>query len=97
MAGPATIGEPLRINEPTAAPEFSDALSRVAADGRPLIVQRNGQDVAAVISMEQLRLLNDAAAREHAESLASEIDWSEYAASHAPPQSWFDGEEPKPF
>jgi len=97
MVTAGSLAEPIRIDEPRATPEFSDALDRVAADARPLILQRNGQDIAAVITVDQLKLLMDALSREHAECVANKIDWSDYVASHAPPQSWFDAEEPKPF
>jgi hypothetical protein len=97
MASADFHADTIRIAEPTTVPEFSNTLSRVAADGCALIIQRDGRDIAAVISIDQLEMLKDAEAREHAELVASQINWQEYGASHPPPQAWFDGDEPKPW
>ena len=48
MSPPSLIPEPSRVDEPRAAHEYADVLSRVAAERRPLIVRRNGTDLAAV-------------------------------------------------
>ncbi len=57
------LAEPGRVDEPRAAQEYSEVLTRVAAEGRPVIVRRNGADLAAVIPLEWLDLLREAAAR----------------------------------
>jgi hypothetical protein len=41
--------------------------------------------------------LRELLARQEAERLAASIDWDRVVRDHAPPQEWFDGEEPKPF
>jgi hypothetical protein len=71
-------------------------LSRVAADGRPVIVRRNGADLAAVIPLEWMELLQDALARREAERLAAQIGWEELVKKHRPPQEWFDDDD-NPF
>lgn|SRR5262245_8143478 len=91
------LSEPARVNEPTAAQEFSDALSQVAADGKPVIVCRNGADLAAVIPLEHLELVREALARRQLDELAAQIDWERARKTLSPPQAWFEGDEPKPF
>ena len=39
----------------------------------------------------------DALARDEAERLTKTVDWKGLAKTSPPPQSWFDGDEPKPF
>jgi hypothetical protein len=82
--------EPGRVDEPQAAQEYSAVLSQVAAEGKPVIVRRNGADLAAVVSLEHLELLRDVAARQEAEALARQIDWDRLSRTHRPPQEWFD-------
>jgi prevent-host-death family protein len=93
---PTTLMEPAYLDEPHRTQEYADMLSRVAAEHQPVIVRRRGVDVAAVISLEDLRLLQELFARHEAETLAAEIDWSRLAKP-TPPAQWFEGDEPKPF
>lgn len=85
------------MDEPQAAQEYAAVLSRVAAEHQPLIVRRGGADLAAVVPLELLELLREAQARQEAERLAAEIDWSGVRRACPPPQQWFEEDEPKPF
>jgi hypothetical protein len=69
----------------------------VAAERQPVIVRRGGTDLAAVVPLEYLELLQDILARQEAEQLAKQIDRDRVVKASPPPQHWFDGEEPKPF
>ncbi len=89
--------EPGRVDEPCVAGEYASILGQVAAGGRPVIVQRNGEDLAAVVSLEHLELMREVMARKEVEELAARIDWNSAAGKLRPPQSWFEGEEAKPF
>ena len=82
--------EPGRVDEPQAAKGYSDVLSQVAAEGKAVIVRRNGEDLAAVIPLADLVLLRDFLARQEVEKLANQIDWSRIPKTHRPPQEWFD-------
>ena len=84
------LKEPGRVDEPRAAPEFSDVLSQVAGEGKAVIVRRNGADLAAVIPLEYPELLREVLARQEVEELAAQVDWSRVAKTHRPPQEWFD-------
>lgn len=88
---------PGRVDEPEAAQEYAEVLSRVAADRKPVIVRRDGSDLAAVVPLEYLELLQDIVARQEAQRLAAGIDADLLIQRSPPPQSWFDGDEPKPF
>ncbi len=46
-----------RVNASEARKEFADTLNRVAFGGEHIVLHRRGKDVAAMISMEALRLL----------------------------------------
>jgi prevent-host-death family protein len=92
-----TLLEPGRVDEPRAAEEYSDVLTQVASDHRPVIVRRNGADLAAVVPLEHLELLQDLLARQEAERMAAQLDWDRLVKTSPPPQAWFDGDEPKPF
>ena len=72
-------------------------LSQVAAAGRPVIVRRNGEDLAAVIPLEHLELVREILAHQEVERSAAEIDWSRTQKTLRPPQSWFDDEDDNPF
>jgi PHD/YefM family antitoxin component YafN of YafNO toxin-antitoxin module len=104
MTVQSLLKEPGRVDEPRAAQDFSDVLSQVAAERKPLIVRRNGEDLAAVIPLEYLELLREVVARQEVEKLAAQIDWDRVPKTHRPPQEWFDDtdnpfapeEEPKP-
>jgi prevent-host-death family protein len=89
--------EPNRVDEPAAAREYSDVLSQVASDGRPVIVRRNGEDLAAIVPLEHLELLREVLGRKEVQELAAEIDWGRAVAALRPPAAWFEGDEPKPF
>jgi PHD/YefM family antitoxin component YafN of YafNO toxin-antitoxin module len=100
MSVPSLLEEPGRVDEPQAVQEYSALLTRVVAAGRPLIVRRNGEDLAAVIPLEHLELLRELQ-REHlahqdVERLAAAVDWTRSRALR-PPQSWFDDEGDNPF
>jgi prevent-host-death family protein len=97
MSVQALVPEPGRVDEPRAAKEYSEVLTQVASDHRPVIVRRNGTDLAAVIPLEYLELLQNLVARQEAERLASHMDWDRLVKNSTPPRSWFDGDEPKPF
>jgi len=96
MAVPSLLGEPGRVDEPQGAQEYSDVLSQVAAEHRPVIVRRNGADLAAVIPLELLELLREVAARQDVEQLAARIDWDRLLQTQRPPQAWFDDDD-NPF
>jgi prevent-host-death family protein len=91
------LTEPGHVDEPREAQEFSDVLSRVASDRQPVIVRRNGEDLAAVIPLEHLEVLREVLGRQEVEKLAAQIDWDRLVKTHPPAQAWFDGDEPKPF
>jgi hypothetical protein len=94
---PVPMPEPAHIDEPTAAAGYAAVLSRVAQLGQPVIVRRDGEDLAVVVSLEHLELIRDQAARLEAERIARELNWPEIIATNKPPQVWFEGDEPKPF
>src|SRR5436305_6940461 len=91
------LDEPGRVEEPQVAQEYSRVLTQVATERRPVIVCRNGEDLAAVIPLEHLELVREVLARQEVERLAAQIDWDRARQLLRPPQGWFDGEEPKPF
>jgi PHD/YefM family antitoxin component YafN of YafNO toxin-antitoxin module len=97
MTVPALLGEPSRVDEPRAAPEFSEALTQVAAQRRAVIVRRNGEDLAAVIPLEYLELVREVLARQEVERQAAQLDWDRARGTLRPPQSWFDDEADNPF
>lgn len=88
---------PDHVDEPQAAPGYAEVLSRVAADRKPVIVRRGGADLAAVVPLEYLHLLQDMLARREAEELASQFDWDRLVRNSPPAQRWFDEDEPQPF
>ena len=93
MTVPSLLDEPGRVDEPRGAQEYSAVLTQVAVERRPVIVRRNGTDLAAVIPLEHLELLQDVLARQEAERLAAQIDWDRLVKTNRPPQEWFDGEQ----
>jgi prevent-host-death family protein len=97
MISQPLLDEPRRIDEPQQPEGYAHVLSQVAADGRPVIVCRNGEELAAVVPLTHLEWLRELAAREEVEGLAAQIDWDRLVKTNPPPQEWFDGEEPKPF
>lgn len=90
MTVESLLREPGRVDEPRAAEGFSDVLSQVAAERRPLIVRRNGEDLAAVVPLEYLELLREVVARQEVEKRAALIDWDRVPKPRRPPQEWFD-------
>ena len=97
MTVPSLLEEPGRVDEPQAAQGYSAVLTQVAAERRPLIVRRNGEDLAAVIPLEYLELVREVLAQQEVEKLGSQIDWDQARQTLRPPQEWFEGDEPKPF
>jgi hypothetical protein len=96
MAAPSFLSEPSHIDEPWVAREYADVLTQVASERRPVIVRRNGVDLAAVIPLEYLALLREVLARQAVEHLAAQIDWDRLVKTHQPPQAWF-GDDDNPF
>ena len=94
MTVPSLPEEPGRVDEPRVAEDYADVLSQVVAAGRPLIVRRNGEDLAAVIPLEYLVLVREILARQEVETLAAQLDWDRSGKSLRPPQSWFDDDNP---
>jgi hypothetical protein len=69
------------VDEPGAVQGYSDVLSQVVAEGKPLIVRRNGADLAAVLPLEYLEVLLTAAlARGMTDSSASSEETVDSAA-----------------
>ena len=97
MMSQSLLDEPGRVDEPEAAQEYADVLSKVATAGRPVIVRRNGEDFAAVIPLEHLEMVREILARQEVETSAAQIDWSRAQNTRRPPQSWFDDEDDNPF
>ena len=97
MTLPSLLEEPGRVDEPRAARDYADVLSRVAEVGRPVIVRRNGEDLAAVIPLRHLELVRAVLSRLEVERAAGEIDWTQSPSNPGPPQSWFDDDDDNPF
>ena len=91
------LSEPDYVDEPQQVQEYWGLVSRVAATQHPVIVQRGGTDVAAVIPVEHLELLRELLAQHEAEQRAAQVDWAQVAQVSPPHQQWFEGDEPKPF
>ena len=89
--------EPNRVNEPGVFQDYAALLSQVAVEHKPVIVRRDGEDLAAVIPLEHLEILQEILARREVEDLAARIDWDAAVKTQRPPQEWFAAEEPKPF
>ncbi len=92
------LEEPTRVDEPTKVEGwYADMISRVLTERQAVIVRRDGADVAVVLPFECLELLQDSIAREKALEMARKLDWDRLVKENPPPQSWFEGDEPKPF
>jgi PHD/YefM family antitoxin component YafN of YafNO toxin-antitoxin module len=91
-----SFDETNRLDEPQAAQEYADVLTQVAANSRPVILRRNGRDLAAIIPLQDLELLEELRARHDLERRAAQIDWESAIKTHQPAQSWFE-EEDNPF
>ncbi|HEX5105288.1 MAG TPA: hypothetical protein VFV87_15820 [Pirellulaceae bacterium] len=94
---PMILPEPGHVDEPKQAGDYAAVLSQVAAKGQPLIVRRNGADLAAVISLEHLELMREVLATQEAERLAGQLDFDRLVRESPPAAAWLEGEEPKPF
>ncbi len=93
----ALVLEPGRVDEPQQAGEYAAVLSQVAANRQPLIVCRDGADLAAVVSLEHLELMREVLSCQEAEKLAAELELTHLVHAPAPPPAWLEGDEPKPF
>lgn len=96
MTESSWFAEPSRVDEPRAVQDYAAVFSQVAAAGTPIIVQRNGEDLAAIVHPEHLELVREYLRREEVEKLAASIDWDD-AKRFSPPQCWYDDEEDNPF
>ena len=94
---PLQLQEPTHVDEPRGVQEYADVISRVAADCQPVVLQRDGADVAVVVPLAYFDFMQEMLAREEAERLTKTIDWKRLAKTSPPPQAWFDRDEPKPF
>jgi hypothetical protein len=92
----AALPEPGRVDEPKQVGDYAAVLSQVAAQGQPLIVRRNGEDLAAVVSLGHLELMREVLATQEAEKLAGQLDLDRLAKL-SPTSAWLEGDEPKPF
>jgi hypothetical protein len=97
MADPSLLDDLGRVDEPKAAQEYSEVLTQVATQRRAVIVRRDGEDLAAVIPLEDLELVREVLARQEAERLAAQINWQQARGRLRPSEAWFEGDEPKPF
>ena len=91
------LQQPEKVDEPVEAQGYADVMSRVATEGQPVIVRREGNDLAAIVPLAYLEELLDKLAMEEAQRLLRKLDLPGIAKENPPPQSWFDGDEPKPF
>jgi hypothetical protein len=94
---PTILPEPAHVDEPQQAGDYAAVLSQVAANRQPLIVRRNGADLAAVVSLEHLELMREVLASQEAETLAAQLDFPRLLQTASPPAVWLEGDEPKPF
>jgi hypothetical protein len=91
------LQQPEKVDEPAEAKGYADVMSRVAAEGQPVIVRREGTDLAAIVPLSLLEELLDKLAMDEAQRIAKTIDWEKVRKECRPPQEWFDRDEPKPF
>lgn len=97
MSAPIVIPDPNHIDEPQQAVDYAAVLSQVAARGQPVIVRRNGADLAAVVPLEHLEMMRQVLVSQEAERLAAQLDWPRLIAVCPPAKKWLEGDEPKPF
>lgn len=97
MSPQTLLTEPDRQDEPREGTEYAAVVSQVAAEGRPVILRRNGEDLAAIIPLEYLELLREILARPDLEKMAAQLDWDRARKALQPSPEWFEGDEPKPF
>ncbi len=88
---------PSHVDEPGLAAGYAEVFSQVATNGQPVIVRQAGEDLAAVVPLQYLELVQDAVARQKAEQISATLDWERLVKNSPPPQEWFNGNEPKPF
>jgi hypothetical protein len=93
MVVPSLLQEPGRVDEPEAAQDYADVFSQVVAAGRPVILRRNGEDLAAILPLEHLELIREILAQQEVEKLAARLDWARAQQALRPPQSWFDDDD----
>ena len=91
------LQERTHVDEPQQCQEYADVASRVASEKKPVVVLRNGAELVAIVALEHLEILEDALAMEEAQRILKTLDLRKIAKENPPPQSWFDGDEPKPF
>jgi antitoxin (DNA-binding transcriptional repressor) of toxin-antitoxin stability system len=84
------LEEPGRVDEPAAAQGYAEVLSRVAGAGRPVIVRRNGEDLAAVVPLEQLELVREILARQEVERSAARIEGSLAIVAKSDADEWLE-------
>ncbi|MBA2662862.1 MAG: type II toxin-antitoxin system Phd/YefM family antitoxin [Bradymonadaceae bacterium] len=71
----------VRITTTQARAQFADAINRVSYGGERIVLDRNGKDVAALVSIEDLELLQlledriDVAAAKEALADGETINW----------------------
>src|SRR6267154_376847 len=58
MSVQSLLTEPGRVDEPRVVEEYSDVLTQVAADGKPVIVRRNGGTTTPIIPLIRMRSRN---------------------------------------
>ncbi len=97
MSKHTLLNDPDHVDEPQQVQDYWGLVSRVAATQHPVIVRRDGTDVAAVIPIAYLELLRELFSQHEAEQRAAEVDWAQMAQLSPPSQEWFEGDEPKPF
>ena len=90
------LAEPGRVEEPSAAEGYSDVLSQVASQHRPIIVRRNGEDLAAVIPAKDWEQVRELLGRDEVERMAACIDWDRAVSVLRPTNKWFE-EDDNPF
>ena len=96
MSKMSLFEEPNRVDEPSGTQEYSAVVTKVASNGRPVIVRRNGEDVVAIVPLPFFDKVREFLSREEVEIAAAQIDWSKASTSARPPQSWFDDDD-NPF
>lgn len=88
---------PGHIDEPQAVSDYAEVLTRVAEGRQPVVVRREGVDLAAVVPLEYLEMVQDLLARQEAERQAAGVNWGRLAETSPPAPEWFEQDEPKPF
>jgi hypothetical protein len=93
----AGMPDPHHLDEAQLGAGLPEVLSQVAAEQRPVIVQRGGVDFVMVVPLEYKELIQDSLARQEAERIAERLDWNQVRSRSTPPQQWFEDDEPRPF